>query len=538
MNSEHENALDGQDSPAARVALFRERIQDLANTAPEAYSADGRTFSFSAPPGAGLQVGSLVTVTTPDGAKYLAQIRELRLDSMPGPEVEIDIAHPEDFGLPNAGRATLQPGIRIAAGEGALLHRLDDPAGTPRGFAVSTVEPASDGDIAAWLDATASRSAVPVGTIPDGPPAPLITSGFSRHTFLAGQSGSGKTYSLGVLIEQLILHTSLPLLVLDPNSDYVRVREARRGDQLTHHPPPTGPGQDLSTLADEYQQRAAPIRVARSVDASDHRTDVLRIRFSDLSPAEQGLVLRLDPVRDEEDYSYLGQLIDRLGDAPYSLLDLVERAAGDLSDSARRLRRRIANLGIASWSLWAGSGESSIADLLDARPRGLVLDTGSLPDPRSRSIVAAAVLGRLWRSRGQRQPVLVVMDEAHNVCPANSDDELEQVGTEHAIRIAGEGRKFGLYLLVCTQRPQKVHPNVVSQCDNLILMRMNSLADVEELTEVFSHVPAGLLREAPGFPLGQALIAGRLTPAPMFIRFGGRISPEGGADVPADWASG
>ena len=46
------------------------------------------------------------------------------------------------------------------------------------------------------------------------------------------------------------------------------------------------------------------------------------------------------------------------------------------------------------------------------------------------------------------------------------------------MRIAAEGRKFGLYLLVSTQRPQKVHPNVVSQCDNLVLMRLNSAADL------------------------------------------------------------
>jgi DNA helicase HerA-like ATPase len=73
--------------------------------------------------------------------------------------------------------------------------------------------------------------------------------------------------------------------------------------------------------------------------------------------------------------------------------------------------------------------------------------------------------------------VAIVIDEAHNVCPAEPRDQLTALATADAIRIAGEGRKFSLYLIVVTQRPQKVDENVLSQCDNLVLMRMNSLAD-------------------------------------------------------------
>ena len=89
-------------------------------------------------------------------------------------------------------------------------------------------------------------------------------------------------------------------------------------------------------------------------------------------------------------------------------------------------------------------------------------------------MAAEAVLAALWRRRTAREPVLILIDEAHNVCPAEPDGPLMAMATEHAVRIAGEGRKFGLVLLVATQRPQKVHENVISQCDNLVLMRMNS----------------------------------------------------------------
>ena len=72
-------------------------------------------------------------------------------------------------------------------------------------------------------------------------------------------------------------------------------------------------------------------------------------------------------------------------------------------------------------------------------------------------------------------------------------------------------------------------------CESLVLLRMNSLRDVGELEGAFSHVPEDLLRLAPGFVRGEALVAGRC-PAPLHLRVGGRITPEGGGDVPSTWA--
>ena len=60
-----------------------------------------------------------------------------------------------------------------------------------------------------------------------GVPAALDAGGFNRHTFMCGQSGSGKTYSLGLVLEQLLVSTSLRMVILDPNSDYVRLAEVR-----------------------------------------------------------------------------------------------------------------------------------------------------------------------------------------------------------------------------------------------------------------------------------------------------------------------
>jgi DNA helicase HerA-like ATPase len=59
-----------------------------------------------------------------------------------------------------------------------------------------------------------------------GAPCTADASGFDRHTFLCGQPGSGKTYSLGVILERLLIETDLRLVVLDPNS--------RRAAPLSH----------------------------------------------------------------------------------------------------------------------------------------------------------------------------------------------------------------------------------------------------------------------------------------------------------------
>ncbi len=169
--------------------------------------------------------------------------------------------------------------------------------------------------------------------------------------------------------------------------------------------------------------------------------------------------------------------------------------------------------------------------------RCVVFDIGSLTRPDERATVALALLGSRWAARGLREPVLIAIDEAHNILPSMTDDPLLQAITELGIVIAGEGRKFGLHLFVATQRPSKVHHNVVSQCDNLVLMRMNGTRDVDDLVAMFSHVPEPMIRQATTFGLGQALFAGLIAPVPLLAQVGPRLSAEGGGDLPTTWAT-
>ena len=495
----------------AHVEQFRDVRRQLEDAVlPLATSVDGRRFSFQAPlRGLELQPGGYAAIED-DGSRRLGQVLDVEVAHMDGPEVGREIGETAD-----AFDVRSRTVLRLARGSGVVLDGQSGP------FHDACVHAAPPDAVSAWIERMQPGGAtLTVGELAlvEGVPLSLAAGGFDRHTFLCGQSGSGKTYALGTILEQLLLETTLRIVVLDPNSDFVRLTELREGVE--------------KALADRYREATSGVVVRRAAERGAER---LRLRFPELDPQTQAAALRLDPIHDRDEYSDLVQLLEQKQSGappptPAALRKLLDREAPVLS-------RRIQNLGVDRWEVWAAGDEGSLLDELAASgPRCLVVDLGSLPTREEHQLVAAAVLGHLWERRAEREPVLVVLDEAHNVCPQVPEGALLELATEHAVRIAGEGRKYGLYLLVVTQRPQKVHENVVSQCDNLALMRMNSLADLDYVGEVFSHAPRGLVERAVAFRQGEALVAGKLVSHPTLGRIGARLSEEGGSDVPADWA--
>jgi hypothetical protein len=492
---------------SAELGSFRETRRKLeASVLPLATSVDGRRFSFQASlHGLELRLGGYVVLGEAGGARF-GQVLTLELDTQRGAELSLP---------PHAGDAVqirTEVPIRYARGEGIIVD------GDPAPFHDAPVRAATGTEVRSWLQRTARPAAkLPLGglALAPGVPCAAEADGFNRHTFLCGQSGSGKTYSLGVILERLLTETDLRLVVLDPNSDFVRLHEVRAGAD--------------PDLAKRYQ-RAADKVVVYSADAPGERR--LRLHASEVDAATQAAVLRLDPVDDREEYAALAALL--ASSNPLTL----EALTSSKRPEVRRLGLRVANLGVDRYSIWAPGEAGSVLDAVrDPDIRCVVIDLGSLPTRDEQALVAAAVLGDLWRRRHERRPVLIVIDEAHNVCPAEPADPLVAIAAEHAVRIAAEGRKFGLYLLVSTQRPQKIPENVLTQADNLVLLRLNSLADTAFAQAAFSFVPPSLIGSSVTFRQGEGLIAGKISPRPALLRFGARITEEGGADVPATWAT-
>ena len=469
---------------------------------PLATSVDGVTFDLqSSLYDLELTRGGYVVIGSTDEPR-LGQVTDLRVGSI------------------DASEGALAPGasvhVQLAQGSGILLE------GEVRPFHAEMVRPATSEEVAAWCARNPTRYAgLEVGELllAPGVPATLDSGGLDRHTFMCGQSGSGKTYSLGLLLERVLAETSLRVIVLDPNSDYVGLGDIRDG---------VDPG-----LAERYAGVPAQVAVWRDDPEAPHP---LRLRFSDLDRAAQAAVLGLDPIRDRDEYARLAELLAHreegrpLVSGPSQLLE--SDAPG-----ARELGLRAMNLGVFDWTVWSPDLPSLVDEIRRPTARCTVVDLGSLDTPQEQRLVAQAVLSTLWELRLSRSPCLIVIDEAHNICPAEALDAVTQLAAEKAVQIAAEGRKYGLYLLTSTQRPHKVHENVVSQCDNLLLMRMNSRADLADLSRVFSFVPEGLMAGATSFRQGQALVAGKVMPRATYVAMGARVSEEGGADVPRTWAA-
>jgi DNA helicase HerA-like ATPase len=479
-----------------------------------AHSIDGRRFAFTASLGEAVPIGSYVRIAVDDGPSYLGQVLE---EEVVDPTVRPDTAEAD----------------RAVTGSGVLLARLGE-RGSERVnstdvFGSGTVTEADSGTVAShlatWIDGGAGVQLGTVGTLRDVP-ALLAAKGFGRHTFLCGQSGSGKTYTLGLILERLLLETDLRIAVLDPNSDYVNLASLRPREET---------GLDAAAY-DALHDRFAPIASRIYAFGGPSAPRRLQARFGRLTEEQQAMVLGIDPIDDPEEYNAFLRATRSIEEAEYTLDDITDRLRGSFRDDERRLGMRIENLGVADLSIWARRGEDAIRERLPSDWRMVVFDLGSLPSDMERSIAAAAVLEQFWEQRVERVPVLIVIDEAHNVCPQEPIDANQALATEHAIRIAGEGRKFGKYLLLATQRPEKVHHNVVTQCDNVVLMRMNSIVDLEQLKRTFSFVPPSLIEQAAGFGLGEGLAAGKIAPNPIQFRTGRRYTLEGGSDVPAVWA--
>ena len=499
------------------------------------WSLNGRDVGFQAGFDSGLEVGGFVGVRTPAGDDLLMQVLELRISEREAMRVEVET---DMFG--DAASSALQSAnvglvMRFVEGEGRVLAAVHKGALTPftgGGFRDGRLEPADSKVVGTLLAGGMGKSVgLPIGNV-NGleVEAALKASGFSRHTFMVGQSGSGKTYSLGAMLERLFVHTTLPIIVIDPNSDYVHLGELRPREAIARRgKPPIGHRAYRQLKA--AMKDAGEVVVARA-DSSDHR---LAIHLSDLALHEQTLTVDLDPLRDGAEYGAFMEAVESLVHLPhYSCDDVMAQLEARDDPAAARLLQRMRNLRVADWEVWARADEESLVHRIPGK-RLVVLDTGSLSDARARSVVSLALLGAL-RRRVQRSPIMLVIDEAHNVLAPNAPSALERAITDYGVWVAGEGRKYGVHLVVSTQRPQKIHRNVISQCDNLVLMRMNSVVDIDELADIFSHVPRPMIEEARSFVQGEMLVAGPIATPAMRVNVGERWCPEGGADLPTTWA--
>ena len=132
-----------------------------------------------------------------------------------------------------------------------------------------------------------------------------------------------------------------------------------------------------------------------------------------------------------------------------------------------------------------------------------------------------------------RRPTFVVIDEAHNFAPEEPLNELQKHVSDRIATIAAEGRKYGLFLILATQRPSKLRRGLLSECENASLLRIQAKSERTHAAEALG-IPAETLDRISTFPSGVALMHGPWVPGALTVRAAPARSILGGTGIDPD----
>ncbi|HBP0494146.1 TPA: ATP-binding protein [Pseudomonas aeruginosa] len=161
------------------------------------------------------------------------------------------------------------------------------------------------------------------------------------------------------------------------------------------------------------------------------------------------------------------------------------------------------------------------------------------------AVIARMTLESMQRYRklnhGKTLPTVLVMEEAHTFIKRYQDDAENQnsaaICCQVFEKIAREGRKFGLGLVLSSQRPSELSPTVLSQCNSYLLHRISNDRDQELVHKLVPDNLRGLLRDLPSLPSRHAILLGWTSELPVLVQM--NALPEGQrpkSDDPDFWA--
>lgn len=450
----------------------------------------------------------------------------------------------------------------------------------------------------------------------DGDLVLIPAQAMAYHTAIVAQSGSGKSFFLGRLVEEILLQTRARCLILDPNADFRRFSEPADASQWKNARYDQKSGRGL--LPDEGTQKAFATRwaavkkhVAGGPGLSKSDGEQLRIPWPSVSieflaeEADPGL--RIDLYHCHEFVKMIAAVLELAlpretdatrADHPVASLDLIREArrllrvvkkAGNrkaaleqevdphFKDAATSaLRRLIGKVFRPIYTDRAIAAVDFISDEAEryyfgkayeyaaqrivqttvgalqvpksARAQLDILDIPSFEDTRTAHLALHAVLATEWqvardnwaeavkkpKKSDTRVPTFIVVDEAHNLIPLQPRGLAAEKLREQFRTIAAEGRKYGLFLILCTQRPDKIDPFVISECENRAIMRLGSRSVLKVAEELLGleDVPEIVLRKCLEFELGRGLLVGQWSKdRPQFFYAAMRRTVEGGRSL-------
>lgn len=157
-----------------------------------------------------------------------------------------------------------------------------------------------------------------------------------------------------------------------------------------------------------------------------------------------------------------------------------------------------------------------------------IIDLSLLPSDVT-SIITAVIARMIFETQQrylklnkQCLPTVLVMEEAHYFVKRYNDD-IENIGPTTQCckifeKIAREGRKFGLGLVLSSQRPSELSPTVLSQCNSFLLHRISNDRDQELIHRLLPDNMRGILREMPSLPSQYAVLLGWVSELPVMVK--------------------
>ncbi|GAB4539031.1 MAG: hypothetical protein Tsb0014_29050 [Pleurocapsa sp.] len=384
----------------------------------------------------------------------------------------------------------------------------------------------------------------------------------TEHLAVLAMTGSGKSYTVGRIIERIVALNNGTVVVFDPHGEYGR---ALSGGKLQFNP-------NLESIDDFRDRRTIPeiqenLQLLRDKEAGlivytpqnpsfrekyAGKNQELALQFDrfeldDLSEILPGLTepqqrvldvaIRYWRTKEKTEPRDINRLRYYLGDGLEELREWSELSSAE----ATALNNRSAAVASMKLSRVLNEAQSFYSAALarptdiyevvgrpsDKRGRLVVVDLQGLSDT-AKQVITALISSEILRAAASKtdriRPCFLVYEEGHNFAPAG------QAAVSHRIikKIAGEGRKFGVGFAVVSQRPSKLDPDVTSQCNTLIVMRLKNPDDQRFITKTSDMISQADLNELPSLSTGEALICGRSIPAPLLVKIGTKALIHGG----------
>lgn len=495
-----------------------------------------------------VMVGNLIAVQGATGHQYLISIVEritrLPADVMPAIDLGEGDTVPEPPELQDTIRAVLVGTYRTKDGNGGPSFKrgadscpqIDQPCYLIEGTNLTAFMGVLSHDVPA-------EKALSLGHFAIDPTARAVADGdrfFQRHAAILGSTGSGKSYAVAALLERANTLNHPNILLLDMHGEYASLAVGQKNGYAAYFKI-AGPGdiadpkehilflpywllnreEMISMLLDRTDQNApnqAMVFTALVAEAKrkrlqeEKRADV-EATFTVDSPIPYDLVAvmkeltRLD--NDREPGARAGT--DRKGEWNGKLTRFLSRLDARCKD--RRygfLFQPPAGCGHYTWL------QEQAVTLLSTRPSkpGIkVIDFSEVPPdvlPTVVSVLARVLYDvQFWMPAESRTPICFVCDEAHLYLPVRADsDASEKRALDTFERIAKEGRKYGVALLVVSQRPSDVSRTILSQCNNFIALRLTNEQDQSAVRSVMPDSMAGIADILPLLDIGEAIVLG------------------------------